>query len=54
MAVDEEKPWREGYNAGANLEPVSRNPYVGLQHRQWLDGWHAGIEPDHLVPENNA
>jgi ribosome modulation factor len=54
MAVDEKKPWRQGYNAGANLEPVSSNPYFGFQHEQWLDGWHTGIEPDHEVPGNNA
>lgn len=39
--------WHKGYDAGANRDPESSNPYrEGPLYHQWLDGWRTGIDPD--------
>ncbi len=47
MADNKEKAWHAGYDAGANREPETANPYKGeSEYYAWLDGWKKGIDPD--------
>jgi ribosome modulation factor len=54
VADTTEDAWSKGYNAGANREPETSNPYIGKLGQEWLEGWREGGDPDREERERDS